>query len=139
VGHREGLAVVAGLRLDQDAFDQRLDDGTLLLKIAPRVGADCADGIARPCDGLPLALTLAGCAPAERENLTPIDYMRRLQDARARLDLVDASFSLSYELLSEPLRRLWCLLGVPGQFRPPGGNRGVGVGARSGAYVPRQV
>lgn len=45
------------------------------------------------------------------------DYVKRLLDARKRLELVEASFSLSYDLLSSELQRLWCLLSVfPADF-----------------------
>jgi hypothetical protein len=40
------------------------------------------------------------------------EYVERLKDARKRLDLVEASFSLSYELLTPEMQRLWRLLSV---------------------------
>jgi tetratricopeptide (TPR) repeat protein len=88
----------------------------LLRRIAPRVG-DRAGELAELCGRLPLALTWAGSALAERVDLPLDDYVLRLQDARARLELVEASFSLSYDLLSGELRRLWTLLAVfPASF-----------------------
>ena len=45
-------------------------------------------------------------------NLSAADYMHRLQDRQQRLQLIDASLSLSYELLSEELREWWCWLAV---------------------------
>lgn len=83
----------------------------LLLKIAPRIGSQ-ADTLAKLCGYLPLALRLAGSVLAERRALTPADYVKRLEDAQARLELVEASLSLSYELLSEELQQAWCLLAV---------------------------
>jgi tetratricopeptide (TPR) repeat protein len=83
----------------------------LLLKIAPRIG-DRADEIAKLCGYLPLALRLAASALAERDNLSSADYVRRLSDAKKRLELVDASLTLSYELLSPELQRLWRVLAV---------------------------
>jgi tetratricopeptide (TPR) repeat protein len=83
----------------------------LLLKIAPRIG-ESADEIARLCGHLPLALRLAASALAERANLSPADYVRRLSDAKTRLSLVEASLTLSYELLSPELQRLWRTLAV---------------------------
>jgi tetratricopeptide (TPR) repeat protein len=98
-------------------FAKRLDtlspaeSRELLLKIAPRIG-ERADEIAILCGHLPLALRLAASALAERENLSPADYVRRLSDAKTRLGLVEASFSLSYNLLSPRMQRLWRALSV---------------------------
>jgi tetratricopeptide (TPR) repeat protein len=83
----------------------------LLLKIASRIG-DRAEEIAKLCGYLPLALRLAASALAERANLSSADYVRRLSDAKKRLELVDASLTLSYELLSPEQQRLWRALAV---------------------------
>jgi tetratricopeptide (TPR) repeat protein len=89
------------------------DARALLLRIAPRIGS-VADEIARLSGCLPLALRLAGSALAERLELSPIDYARRLKE---KLDPVEASLNLSYELLSRDQQRLWCRLAVfPGTF-----------------------
>jgi tetratricopeptide (TPR) repeat protein len=95
-----------------------LDDAkALLLRIAARVGDECAGEIARLCDCLPLALRLAGSALAEREDLDPANYLRRLADAQKRLELVNASLSLSYNLLGVELQERWRMLAVfPGTF-----------------------
>ncbi|MGE0129994.1 MAG: tetratricopeptide repeat protein [Blastocatellales bacterium] len=98
-------------------FAKRLDTlppevaSELLLKIAPRIG-EHADEIARLCGYLPLALRLAGGALAERMNLPPDDYARRLANAQQRFAPVDASLNLSYELLGEGRRRQWRLLAI---------------------------
>jgi tetratricopeptide (TPR) repeat protein len=84
---------------------------TLLLAIAPRIGAR-ADEIAALCGHLPLALRLAAGALAKYVNLRPEDYVRRLQDQQQRLELIEASLSLSYELLTEELRERWRSLAV---------------------------
>ncbi len=76
-----------------------------MLKIAPRTGAH-ADEIARLCGYLPLALRLAGGALAERMNLPPDDYARRLAGAQRRFEPVDASLNLSYEMLGEDTNKL---------------------------------
>jgi tetratricopeptide (TPR) repeat protein len=92
------------------------DARQLLLKIAPRIG-ERADEIAELCGHLPLALRMAAGALAERVNLTPIDYLRRLADAQKRLALVEASLTLSYDLLSPDLQKFWRTLAVfPGTF-----------------------
>lgn len=87
------------------------DARKLLLAIAPRIG-DTAAEIARLCGYLPFALRLAGSAMAERPNLNPEDYARRLAGAQERLKLIDAPLSLSYEMLNEELRRRWRTLAV---------------------------
>ena len=83
----------------------------LLLAIAPRI-AEWADDIAKLCGYLPLALRLAAGALSKYRNLKPADYARRLQDTQQRLELIEASLSLSYELLSEELRERWRWLAV---------------------------
>jgi len=88
----------------------------LLMTIAPRIGA-WASEIAALCGHLPLALRLAGGALVKYMNLKPEDYARRLQDQQQRLQLIEASLSLSYELLSEELRQRWRWLAVfPNSF-----------------------
>lgn len=83
----------------------------LLLKIAPCT-PDEADTIAKACGYLALALRLAGSALAECENLSPAEYIRRCQQAGARLELVDAPLSLSYGLLTHEQQVRWCALAV---------------------------
>ena len=87
------------------------DARNLLLTIAPRIETQ-ADEIAALCGHLPLALRLAAAAMVKFRNLSPADYVRRLQDRQQRLQLIDASLSLSYELLSEELRERWRWLAV---------------------------
>ncbi len=88
----------------------------LLLKIAPRIGKE-ADQIAQLCGRLPLALRLAGSALAERPNLSPTDYTRRLKEGKEPFGPVEASLTASYELLNADRRHLWRLLAVfPGTF-----------------------
>ena len=78
----------------------------LLLTIAPRIETQ-ANEIAALCGHLPLALRLAAASMVKYRNLSPADYVRRLRDRQQRLQLVEASLSLSYELLSEELRERW--------------------------------
>jgi tetratricopeptide (TPR) repeat protein len=87
------------------------DARDLLLIIAPRIETQ-ADEIAALCGHLPLALRLAATAIVKYRNLSPADYVRRLRDRQQRLQLIDASLSLSYELLSEALRERWRWLAV---------------------------
>ncbi|MEW6736628.1 MAG: NB-ARC domain-containing protein [Acidobacteriota bacterium] len=83
----------------------------LLLKIAPRIGGQ-ADEMARLCGYLPLALRLAADLLAKRTNFTIEEYLRRLAKEQERLKLVDASISLSYQLLSDELQQYWRALAV---------------------------
>jgi len=87
------------------------DARKLLLTIASRIGTQ-ADEIASLCGHLPLALRLAATAMVKYRNLSPADYVQRLQDQQQRLQLIDASLSLSYDLLSEDLRERWRWLAV---------------------------
>ncbi len=77
----------------------------LLLKIAGRIGPWAAK-IAALCGYLPLALRLAGSALAERLDLTPAEYVQKLQKDGTRLALVDTSLELSYALLA-PMQQCW--------------------------------
>jgi tetratricopeptide (TPR) repeat protein len=87
------------------------DARDLLLTIAPRIETQ-ADEIAALCGHLPLALRLAAAAMVKYRNLSATDYVRRLRDRQKRLQLIEASLSLSYELLSEALRERWRWLAV---------------------------
>jgi tetratricopeptide (TPR) repeat protein len=108
--------VLPGLKeMDLDVLPLK-DAKKLLLEIARRIG-EHAGKLAEQCGYLPLALRNAASALAEKRNLNVADYVERLKDARKRLKLVDASFSLSYEDLTPELRRLWSLLSVfPADF-----------------------
>jgi tetratricopeptide (TPR) repeat protein len=87
------------------------DARDLLLTIAPRIETQ-ADEIGVLCGHLPLALRLAAGALVKYRNLSVADYVQRLRDRQQRLRLIDASLSLSYELLSEGLRERWRWLAV---------------------------
>ena len=98
-------------------FNKDLDEMTkadaeaLLLNIAPRIAADAA-AIAKQCGYLPLALRLAASALHKSQALSPSELLRRLQDKQQRVDLIAASFSLSYELLIRKLQRRWRMLAI---------------------------
>lgn len=92
------------------------DAKKLLLEIEGRIG-EHTEALAKLCGCLPLALRNAAYALKEKQNIVVANYVKRLEDTRKRLDLVEASFNLSYELLSLELQRLWCLLSVfPADF-----------------------
>jgi tetratricopeptide (TPR) repeat protein len=103
------LPGMKGLDLDTLPLE---DARAFLLKVAPRLGDDCASEIAKLCGCLPLALELVGQALAERVDLSPADYLNRLSNKKARLGLVEASIGLSYELLGDELQRRWARLSV---------------------------
>ncbi|MGH7456127.1 MAG: NB-ARC domain-containing protein, partial [bacterium] len=95
--------------------------GQLLLTIAPRIGAVAA-AMAKLCGYLPHALRLAASALAEQIDLSPADYLARLENAQTRLGFVEASLSLSYDLLEAETQKWWRLLSVfPDTFDQPAG------------------
>ena len=102
------------------------DAKTLLLSIAPRI-KDEAETIAQLCGYLPQALRLAATAIAERVDLSPIKYREKLADEKHRLELlgtdnegVEASITLSYNLLDPEMQLRWRKLGVfPDTFDTP--------------------
>ncbi|HPT19790.1 MAG TPA: hypothetical protein PLJ25_06975 [Methanothrix sp.] len=81
------------------------------MEIAKRIGGR-ADELSRLCGCLPIALRNAAYVLKERRDLGVAEYLQRLQEARNRVELVEASFSLSYDLLSLEMKRLWRLLSV---------------------------
>jgi tetratricopeptide (TPR) repeat protein len=88
----------------------------LLLDIAPRIGGG-ADKLAKLCGYLPLALRNAAKTLAERKNLGVSEYELRLRNKMERLELVKASFSISYDLMSPGRKRQWRSLSVfPADF-----------------------
>ena len=96
------------------------DEATKFLQeIAPRIQPE-AEGIAQLCGYLALALRLAATAIAERADLDPSDYRQRLSDERQRLKLlggrqeegVEASITLSYNLLPDEKKKHWSRLSV---------------------------
>ena len=102
------------------------DARALLLAIAPRIKS-AAEDIAKLCGYLPLALDLAARTLAEREDLTPAEYVRRLADETNRPKMlaagnesVEASINLSYSLLDTETQKRWRTLGVfPDTFDVP--------------------
>ena len=92
----------------------------LIRSLAPHA-EQVFDRLATACGGLPLALSLAGRALAERTDLDPHEYATRLADDQGRLQQLDAaeraggveaSFALSYEMLPEEHRAGLCALAV---------------------------
>jgi len=119
VTSRKKFALPGLLEKDLDVLPLE-DAKNLLLDIAQRIG-DYAEELAKLCGCLPIALRNAACALKEKPNLSLEGYIKRLGDAKERLELVDASFCTSYELLTPELQRLWSLLSVfPADFNLEG-------------------
>jgi len=87
------------------------DARAFLLRIAPRIG-DQADRIAGVCAGVPFALRQAAGTLLVRPDLSPASYASRLASGNARLGLIEAALSLSYDLLPEELACRWRTLSV---------------------------
>lgn len=103
--------IIPGLKVrDLDVLppDKSCD---LLIDISPRIG-DKAHDLAMLCGYLPVALRNAGSAIAERQDLSVIEYEERLKNNKMRLELIEASFSLSFDLLTQKRQRQWCRLSV---------------------------
>ena len=83
----------------------------LLLEIAPRI-SNRADQLAKLCGYLPLALRNAAKALTEKKDLGISEYEQRLRNKMERLELVKASFSTSYDLLSPGRKKQWRRLSV---------------------------
>jgi len=94
-----------------------LDDAeNLLLEICERIGEHAGE-LAKLCGCLPIALRNAASTLRENPNFIVANYIKRLGDARERLELVEATFSTSYDLLTPELQKLWSLLSVfPADF-----------------------
>jgi tetratricopeptide (TPR) repeat protein len=90
------------------------DAEKLLLNIEPRIDK-CAAKIAELCGYLPLALEVAASTFHISVSLTPEQYVKRFSDTTKRMQLLDevnASLSLSYDLLDEKMQKLWRVLSV---------------------------
>lgn len=119
--HSIVLPGVQLIRLDVLTLEESRN---LLTSICPRLARTSAeqrtstvDVIAELCGCLPLALRLVGSTLQERIDLAVDDYIVRLRDTRSRLELIDASLSLSFEVLDSEVQRVWCKLSVfPGTF-----------------------
>ncbi len=115
VTSRQRFALPKLHRLDLDALTPEAAQ-ELLLSLAPRLGKDAAR-IAELLGRLPLALRLAGSAFAERPDLEPGEYVRRLEHRSDRVGLVEGAISFNYEALDQELQQYWRALAVfPGDF-----------------------
>jgi uncharacterized protein YciI len=110
------------------------DEATaLLLRIAERIDGHAGE-LARLCGYLPLALRVSASALAERAMIGVDTYVERLKDAGKRLELVDASLSLSCDLLEQELQQLWRSLAVfPADFAVDAAAAVWGIGQETAA------
>ncbi len=89
----------------------------LLRRLVPRIGEHVTQ-IARQCGHLPMALRVAASALAQRPELTASSYSWKLAQVAERLNSagspkpVETALTLSYELLSPGLQKLWRTLAV---------------------------
>jgi len=111
---------LAGLRAVALSPLQSADAQAFIDALAPHAG-EVAGRLASLCGGLPLALSLAGRALAERPDLDPAEYAERLDGDRERIHHLDAaeasegvevSFEASYRMLEPEQKRGLCALGV---------------------------
>ena len=95
------------------------DAHSLLLAIAPRIEGH-AGALAKLCGYLPLALRSVASTLAKRVDISPEGYAQRLAEGREKLEAVEASLCLSYDLLSAELQKLFRILSVfPETFDAP--------------------
>ena len=110
VTSRQRFALPKLHRLDLDALTLEAAR-ELLLSLVPRLDVE-AESIAELLGRLPLALRLAGSAFAERPDLEPDEYVRRLERRCERVGLVEAAITFNYEALTSEHQRLWRALTV---------------------------
>lgn len=102
------LPGIAPLNLDTLPLD---DAEKFLLRITPRV-EKYAYEIASLCGGLPLAIRVIGTALAMQSDIEPEDYIQRLKNVKVRLEPVEASLRLSYEMLNQEQQTFWRFLAI---------------------------
>ncbi len=108
------------------------DAKSLLLKIHGRIG-DHAEELAKLCGCLPIALRNAAYALNENPNMSPEGYIKRLADAKKRLELVEASFTTSYDLLTpRAAKALVPALSLSRRLRPGRSSGRLGDGRDAG-------
>ena len=109
-----------GLRVKDLGTLPPADAHSLLLAIAPRIEGH-AGALAKLCGYLPLALRSVASTLAKRVDISPEAYAQRLAEGREKLEAVEASLCLSYNLLSAELQKLFRILSVfPETFDAPG-------------------
>ncbi|MCC6190576.1 MAG: tetratricopeptide repeat protein [Anaerolineales bacterium] len=109
--------VLEGLRVKHLDVLPPDDARRLLQAITPRLQDAEAAELAEKCGRLPIALRLAGSQLVRRFDLTAAEYSQRLADRLEQLTLVEASISLSYDMLTREQQVWWCALAIfPGSF-----------------------
>ena len=96
----------------------------LLLKITDRPTVEEANHIIGLCGYLPNAIVKAGKSLREYPNLGTRRYIAELSQANARVGMIEATTSLSFNLLDAPMRKYWSELSIfPGDFGLEGASR----------------
>lgn len=89
----------------------------LLLKITDRITQGEADRISKLCGYLPNAIVKAGKSLSSYANLNVAKYIADLAQANAKVGMVEATTSLSFNLLNAEMKKHWSRLSVfPGDF-----------------------
>jgi tetratricopeptide (TPR) repeat protein len=113
---RQAFTLPGSFQRQLDVLPER-EAEELLLRLTPRIGAQ-ADKLARQCGYLPLALSIAASTLAQRPELTAANYSWKLAQVYQRVNAsgppkpVETVLTLSYELLSPGLQKLWRSLAV---------------------------
>ena len=110
---RQPLALPDGFALKLELLTD-IEAAELLTRLVPRCGAH-ADAIAEHCAGLPMALRLVASAFAQRPELTAANFAAKLAQLAVRLPHatpLETALTLSYEMLSPGLQKLWHTLTI---------------------------
>jgi tetratricopeptide (TPR) repeat protein len=111
VTSRQTFSLPGMQRYDLETLGEQ-DASDLIRKIAEDVSPDEAGEIAKLCDYLPLAVRVSAGALAEQPDLQVSELVEGLTGTLASLGPVEASLRLSYDLLSDDLKRRFCQLAV---------------------------
>jgi tetratricopeptide (TPR) repeat protein len=84
----------------------------LLIKVASRLNKEEASQIARLCGYLPNSLVKAAYMLKQYQSMDVGEYISLLSKAQTRVGLVEASISISYNLLSNELKTAWRYLSI---------------------------
>lgn len=108
--------VLPGIRHIKLGSLSREDAKQLIISIAPHTKG-VEDKIAKACSDHPYAIRILASALAVNPNLTPKSLLRQLKLGRKKLNVINATLELSFQLLPYILRSVWTTLAVfPGDF-----------------------
>jgi tetratricopeptide (TPR) repeat protein len=110
---RQPLTLPDGFALKLESLTD-IESAELLTRFVPRCDEHAA-AIAEHCGGLPMSLRLVANALAQRPELTAANFAAKLAQLAARLPQatpLDTALTLSYEMLSHGLQKLWRTLTI---------------------------